>query len=152
MIRVGRKVYSNNMLPNPRITYGSYDWTRRGYSDGIGPLIRHGFTGAIHDEDIHGKWFCDITQATHGDIGHTASSVRFRYLPYYKNGTIVWTDRDDAVERNIINVSAFINDRGWPLGGKLCEEVVVVDELILEKYGTQPKYSHGDIPNIPKRA
>lgn len=152
MTRVGQRTYSNSMLPNPRISYGGHDWTRKGYSDNVGPLVRHGFMGAMLSEDIHGKWFCDITQATHGDIGHTASSMRFRYLPYYKNGAIVWTDKDDATQNNVINVSAFINGQGWPLGGNPCEDISVVNELIFEKYGVRPEYGHGDIPNIPKRA
>lgn len=139
------------MLPDPTKSYGHHDWTVSGYATGACPLVRHGFMGVLHSNDIQGKWFCDITQATHGDIGHTACSVRFRYLPYYNNGTIVWTDVTDATPYNIKQICCFIHAKQWPLLGDHDACIKVVDNLINKQFGVSPVYQVADIPVIAKR-
>lgn len=139
------------MLPNPNTSYGTHDWTCLGYKNKAAPLIRHGFMGIINDFRISGKWFADITQATHGDIPYTTLCTRFRYLPYYKKGTIVWTDSLDMTHDNIRLVMNFIRSEDWPLEGRVDGQVQIIESLINEKYGTVPIYNEGDVPNIPKR-
>jgi hypothetical protein len=105
-------------LPSLQQCYGAHDYTMHGYADKTSPQPRHGFVGFLKEDSVHGNWFADATQATHKDVGLDVSlnphAPRFRYFPYYKQGTIIWSDVEQVDNNHLLIVKEFLENNNWP--------------------------------------
>lgn len=107
-------------IPSPLIEggYGSWDWTPSEWASNQVPRVRNGFLGISDEQGVRGRWYADVLTVDHTEVGYKHGSDRFRYMPHYKSGALVWNYADETVANQVANAAYFVEKNGWPLKHK----------------------------------
>lgn len=107
-------------IPSPLIEggYGSWDWTPSEWASNQVPRVRNGFLGISDEQGVRGRWYADVLTVDHTELSYKSGSDRFRYMPHYKLGALVWNYADETEANQVANAVYFVEKNGWPLKHK----------------------------------